>query len=153
MYGLSFHSESAVSALSIVPNLISYSFISNLGPTSFRSMSFLFSADFFHNVDAALAQLGREVVENQMRVGLGHGAAIFYIMSHYHIVQCKVSCRSVRQVTYLQGVWLASCFVYYDQIGALIGPACFYQLFCLVVAAVNALRIGKYQFEFFGKLF
>ena len=40
-----------------------------------------------------------------------------------------------------------------DQIGALVGAASFDELFGLIVSTIDALRVGKDEFELLGKLF
>ena len=104
-------------------------------------------------VDASFAESRREIVEYEMRIGFGHGASIFDVVSHHYIVQCKVGRRAVRQVAHLERVGLASRLMQYDQIGALVGAARLNELFRLIITAIDALRVGKYELHLFGELF
>lgn len=55
-------------------------------------------------VTHSLAKPRREIVKDEVGVGLGHGAYVWYIMSHYHVVKREISCGSKWQVAYHQSI-------------------------------------------------
>lgn len=45
-----------------------------------------------------------EVVKNEVGVGLRHGAYVWNIVPHYHVVQCEISSGSKWQVAHYQAI-------------------------------------------------
>ena len=43
-------------------------------------------------------------MKNEVGVGLRHGAYVWNIVPHYHIVECEISCGSKWQVTHHQAI-------------------------------------------------
>lgn len=104
-------------------------------------------------INTSLAKIGREIVKNQVRIGLTHSATILNIVSHDNIVQCIVGGWTVRQMAHRQRIRLASRLMNDHKIGAFIRSTGFNQLFGLVVTAVDPLRVGEYELQFFGEHF
>ena len=87
-------------------------------------------------------------MEDEVRVGLGHRADVGNIVSHNHVRQSERGGRSERQVTDRQTDGLAAMFGDHDDVSDVVGATCRHQLLDLVVATVDALRVGKQQLDF-----
>ena len=98
------------------------------------------------------AQLAGEVVQHQVRVGLRHGAHLGNVVPHDGVQQLKVGRGAKGQVADHQAIRFTSGLVEDDKVGDGVSATALHQLLQLVVAAVDALRVGDDQFEFLVNL-
>lgn len=59
---------------------------------------------FVRSSTHASAEARAEVVKDEVREGLGHGADVWDVVSHHHVVQSEIRRRSERQVAHDQSV-------------------------------------------------
>ena len=91
------------------------------------------------------SQPGLEVVEDEVRVLLGHVAKVGDVVAHDHVGEGEVGRGAVGQVADDETVGLAAVLVHHDEVGDVVGAAGLHQLLELVVAAVESLRVRHHQ--------
>mmetsp|Transcript_3775 Transcript_3775/g.10686 ORF Transcript_3775/g.10686 Transcript_3775/m.10686 type:complete len:255 (-) Transcript_3775:36-800(-) len=107
----------------------------------------------FQYVPDALAEVGIEIVEKDVRIGLAHGAGTAgQIVTEDGAAQGKEGGGAQGQVAHDQPVGLAARFLHHDDVGKVRFLARRYQLVDPVVAAVDPGGVGKQQLDLLGKL-
>ena len=101
----------------------------------------------------SFSQSGLEVVKYQVGVLLRHVAQVGDVVPHDHVGDVEVGGGAVGQVADDQAVGLAAMLVHHQEVGHVISATRLQQLFELVVAPVESLRVRHDQTEFFGEAF
>lgn len=92
-------------------------------------------------ISNALAQVRTKVLENQMRILLGN-RRIFVgsnVVSKSNVVESKVGRGAMRKVGYDQSVGCTTMFVYYDEVGDIVGPTGFCEFLYNIISSIDAM--------------
>lgn len=98
-----------------------------------------YGEEVLENVGHPSAQLGVQIVEHEVRICLRHGPHIGNVVSHDGVEHLKVGRRAEGQVADDEAVRFTAGLVEDDKVGDVVCSTALYQLFYLVVSAVDAL--------------
>ena len=107
----------------------------------------------FQDVTDALAQLGMEIIQYNVRIGLRHGVGPpWQIVTQYGTTERKEGGGTQRQVTHHQPIGLTPGFLHHNNVGEFRLLARRYQLIDPIVAAIDSRGVGDEQLDFLGEL-
>jgi hypothetical protein len=104
-------------------------------------------------ISNALAQGRAKVLENQMRILLGN-RRIFVgsnIVSKSNVVESKVDGGTMRKMGYDQSIGCTTMFVYYDEVGDIVGPTGFCKFLYNIITSIDAMRIRENKSQLLGQ--
>ena len=92
-------------------------------------------------ISNALAQVRAKVLKNQMRILLGNRRILVgsNIVSKSNVVESKVDRWAMRKMGYDQSIRCTAMFVYYDEVGDIVGSTGFCEFLYNIISSIDAM--------------